>query len=214
MTLLSRRRFALLLASLCLALLTPVLAHADLMRAIQARSGLMDEILLQADQPRYSNEVWVLIDKQASSLSLYRGNTLLERFSPISLGRGGAETQRLRGGRVTPLGEFRVTRFNFDSKFHTFIGLDYPTPTHARMALQTGIYSQREYDDYFAYYRRHGRPPQDTVLGGYIGIHGVGVADADIHRRFDWTDGCVAVTDGQVDTLSSMIDIGTRVVIR
>ncbi len=128
MTLLSRRRFALLLASLCLALLTPVLAHADLMRAIQARSGLMDEILLQADQPRYSNEVWVLIDKQASSLSLYRGNTLLERFSPISLGRGGAETQRLRGGRVTPLGEFRVTRFNFDSKFHTFIGLDYPTP--------------------------------------------------------------------------------------
>ncbi|MDR5858278.1 L,D-transpeptidase [Halomonas eurihalina] len=214
MTLLSRRRFGSLCAGLCLALLMPSLSHASLMDAIQTRDETMDEILAHAGQPRYSNEVWILVDDDAASLSLYRGNTLLERFSPISLGRGGAEVQRLRGGRVTPLGEFRVTRFNFDSKFHTFIGLDYPTPTHARMALQSGVYSQRDYDDYFAYYRRHGNPPQDTVLGGYIGIHGVGVADPEIHRRFDWTDGCVAVTDGQIDSLSSMIDIGTRVVIR
>ncbi|WP_275287571.1 L,D-transpeptidase family protein [Halomonas elongata] len=214
MTSFSCRRFGLLVASLCLVLLTPSLSHAGLMDALQTRNGPMDEVLANADQPRYSNEVWVLIDDEAASLSVYRGNTLLERFSPISLGRGGAEAQRLRGGRVTPLGEFRVTRFNFDSKYHTFIGLDYPTPTHARMARQSGVYSQRDYDDYFGYYRRHGRPPQDTVLGGYIGIHGIGVADPEIHRRFHWTDGCVAVTDGQVDTLSSMIDIGTRVVIR
>jgi murein L,D-transpeptidase YafK len=214
MTSFSRPRFGFLLSCLCALVLTSGVAHGDLMKSVAAFSGPMDELLAQAAAPRYSNEVWVLVDDQEASLSLYRGDTLLERFAPISLGRGGAEPQRLRGSRETPMGEFRVSRFNFESKFHTFIGLDYPTPLHARMALQSGVFSEQEYDDYFAYYRRHGQPPQSTALGGYIGIHGVGVADPDIHRRFHWTDGCVAVTDAQIETLSSMIDICTRVVIR
>lgn len=197
----SRRRFGLLALSL------PFWSVAQ-------GATLMSEVLGDASAPRFPGELWVLVDDQEARLSIFRGRQLVERYSPISLGRGGAKPQRVRGDRTTPLGEFRVTRFNFDSKYHIFVGLDFPTPTHARMALDTGIYSQRDYDDYFSYYRRHGTPPQDTALGGYIGIHGVGVGDPEIHRRFHWTDGCVAVTDRQIEDLSSMIDIGTRVVIR
>lgn len=199
---LTRRRFGLMALSL------PFWSTAA------PAATLMSDLLAQASAPRAPDELWVLVEDHDARLSIFRGDRMVDRFSPISLGRGGARAERVRGDRATPLGEFRVTRFNYHSKYRTFVGLDYPTPTHARMALNAGIYSQQDYDDYFSYYRRHGTPPQDTVLGGYIGIHGVGVADPEIHRRFHWTDGCVAVTDRQIDTLSSMIDIGTRVVIR
>lgn len=201
---LSRRRFGLMALS---APFWPLLAG-------NAHAGLITDLLATASRPRYSGELWVLVDDREASLSVYRGNVLSERFSPISLGRGGARPQRVSGDRTTPLGEFRVNRFNPRSKYHIFVGLDYPTPTHARMALESGLYSQQDYDDYFSYYRRHGYPPQQTILGGFIGIHGVGVADPEIHQRFHWTDGCVAVTDPQVEALSSLVDIGTRVVIR
>ncbi len=200
--LLTRRRFSLLALSL------------PFWSATASAATLMNDQLAQASAPRAPGELWVLVDDHDARLSIFRGDRLVERFSPISLGRGGAKAQRTRGDRATPLGEFRVTRFNYHSKYHIFVGLDYPTPTHARMALDAGVFSQQDYDDYFSYYRRHGTPPQETVLGGYIGLHGIGVADPEIHRRFHWTDGCVAVTDRQIETLSSMIDIGTRVVIR
>jgi L,D-peptidoglycan transpeptidase YkuD (ErfK/YbiS/YcfS/YnhG family) len=154
------------------------------------------------------------VDDKEATLSVFRGNALLERFAPISLGRAGAKTQRVRGDNVTPMGEFHVNRFNYESQWRTFIGIDYPTPVHARMALEKGIYSQADYDDYFDYYRRYGRPPQDTALGGAIGIHGLGSADPDIHGRYHWTQGCVAVTNDQIDRLAALVGVGTRVVIR
>ncbi|MCE8002469.1 L,D-transpeptidase family protein [Billgrantia ethanolica] len=200
----SRRRFGQLALLAPFALLSGQAAHAS----------LIETILSRAPTPRHDSEVWVLVDDRESSLSVYRGNALVERFAPVSLGRSGANTMRTYGGNVTPKGEFRVNRFNWESQWHIFIGIDYPTPSHARTALETGLYTEQDYADYFAYYRRHGYPPQQTVLGGFIGIHGLGRADPEVHASYHWTQGCVAVTDAQIERLSELIDIGTRVVIR
>nr|WP_171702661.1 L,D-transpeptidase [Halomonas azerica] len=175
---------------------------------------LIETLISRAHVPRFTDEVWVLIDDQEATLSVYRGNSRLEHYAPVSLGRSGAKTQRLRGSNVTPKGEFRINRFNYESQWHIFVGIDYPTPAHARMALKTGVYSQQDYDDYFDYYRRYGSPPQDTVLGGAIGVHGLGGADPEIHQQFHWTQGCVALTNAQIERFSQLIGIGTRVVIR
>ncbi|MDN3520588.1 L,D-transpeptidase family protein [Halomonas ramblicola] len=204
MTSLSRRRFA------QLALGAPLVV----LGADPARANLIETQLERAHLPRHAGERWVLIDDRQATLTVYNGNRELERFAPISLGRGGARLTRRRGSNATPMGEFRVNRFNHESDWHIFIGLDYPTPTHARVALDEGVYTQQDYDDYFSYYRRHGYPPQDTALGGFIGLHGVGKGDPDIHRQFHWTQGCVAVTDAQIERLADVIGIGTRVVIR
>ncbi|MCC5881620.1 MAG: L,D-transpeptidase [Halomonas sp.] len=200
----SRRRFG------QLALLAPF----TLVMGREAQANLIDTMLARAHLPRHDSEVWILVDDRDSSLNVYRGNLLVERFAPVSLGRSGAETMRTYGGNVTPKGEFRVNRFNWESQWHIFVGIDYPTPSHARMALETGLYTEQDYADYFAYYRRHGYPPQQTVLGGFIGIHGLGRADPEVHASYHWTQGCVAVTDAQVERLTELIDIGTRVVIR
>ncbi|MFC2991549.1 L,D-transpeptidase family protein [Halomonas tibetensis] len=204
MTPVSRRRFTLMALGAPLALLGTQ----------QASATLIDTLLSRAHVPRHDNEVWVLVDDREATLTLYRGNRQLDHFAPISLGRGGAKPARLRGSNVTPLGEFRVNRFNHESDWHIFIGLDYPTPTHARMALEEGVFTQQDYDDYYDYYRRQGYPPQQTILGGFIGIHGVGKGDPEVHQQFHWTQGCVAVTDEQIERLASLIGIGTRVVIR
>ncbi len=201
---LSRRCFT------TLAMLSPLLPFA----AQATETDLIETLLASANVPRHDDELWVLIDDRDASLTVYRGDRQLERFYPVSLGRGGARTSRQRGDKATPMGEFRVNRFNRESQWHIFIGIDYPTPAHARMALKTGVYTQRDYDDYFSYYQRYGHPPQETALGGYIGIHGLGGADPDIHASYHWTQGCVAVTNAQIERLEGLIDIGTRVVIR
>ncbi|WP_458524594.1 L,D-transpeptidase family protein [Onishia taeanensis] len=161
-----------------------------------------------------SHELWLLIDQSSSSLRVYRGEQEIERISPVSLGRGGVKRLRHEGDRSTPSGTFQINRVKLDSDFHIFLGIDFPTAAHAREAWEAGMMTAREYGDFMGDLRRTGQPPQDTVLGGYIGIHGLGGADPDIHRRFNWTQGCVAVTNSQIDRLAEMVAIGTRVVIR
>jgi L,D-peptidoglycan transpeptidase YkuD (ErfK/YbiS/YcfS/YnhG family) len=95
-----------------------------------------------------------------------------------------------------------------------FIGLDYPNLDYARQA-----YQQKRIDsvDYFhiRVALKQGRvPPQDTPLGGAIGIHGVGAGSAWVHANFDWTDGCVALDNQQIWRLAQWVQVGTRVEIR
>ncbi len=120
----NRRRF------LAMALSWPAVATAATTSTVDdyAPPDLVATLLTRAPVPRHSNELWVLIDDKEATLSIFRGNALIERFAPISLGRGGAKTQRVRGDNVTPLGEFRINRFNYESQWHIFIGIDYPTP--------------------------------------------------------------------------------------
>ena len=54
-------------------------------------------------------------------------------------------------------------------------------------------------------------PPADTALGGFVGIHG---DREDPPRRYDWTDGCIALTSNEdVLRLSALVAPGTPVVI-
>jgi hypothetical protein len=199
-----RRRFARMMLVLPLALLA----------AVPARSNPVEALLAGAQEPRRDDELWVLVDDAEATLSVYRGHTVIERFFPVSLGRSGAKPERRRGGNITPLGEFRVNRFNHESQWHIFIGIDYPTPAHARMALESGVFTEQDYQDFMRHLHHYGQPPQNTILGGAIGIHGIGNGDPEIHKRFHWTEGCVAVTNEQIERLAELVDIGTRVVIR
>jgi len=64
---------------------------------------------------------------------------------------------------------------------------------------------------------RNGMAPQNTLLGGYVGIHGLGGENPtklDIHRHFNWTQGCIALTDTEVKDLLHYVSTGTSVVIK
>lgn len=161
-----------------------------------------------------SGGVWVLIDTVAQRLDVYRDQTPLVRFRNISLGSGGTALVRRAGDQTTPLGEFHITRINRDSRFHIFLGLNYPTERHIERALDAGLIDEARYVDLLGATFRQGVAPQDSELGGNIGIHGLGQGDPDVHQRYNWTQGCVALTNEQMEQLTKFIDIGTRVLIR
>jgi lipoprotein-anchoring transpeptidase ErfK/SrfK len=94
-----------------------------------------------------------------------------------------------------------------------FIPLDYPSRGDADAALTAGIISRAEYEQIRAALDAGELPPQDTALGGSIGIHGEGDRWQGDSRYFDWTNGCVALSDADVEFLAARVKAGTPVLI-
>ncbi len=156
---------------------------------------------------------WIRVDTQAWTTEVWHGNERQHVFERVAFGRGGISDLHLNGDRTTPRGEFRVIRINNESRFHVFIGLDYPTLTHIDKARRRGLMDEYEYRHALDHGARHGYFPQDGTLGGYIGFHGIGEGDPEIHERFHWTQGCIAMTNEQIEQFQAHIKIGTRVLI-
>ena len=60
-------------------------------------------------------------------------------------------------------------------------------------------------------------PPQDTKLGGAIGIHGIGdesQSKINMHNTLDWTQGCIALRNHEVEDLLAFLSVGIHVVIK
>lgn len=157
---------------------------------------------------------WVLIDTQAHRLTVMGAQGPLVVFRHIAIGSAGAGRKRQRGDNITPLGRFRVGWIDWHSRFDIFVGLDYPNAQYARLGLYDGRISRPTYQQIRAALAAHHRPPQNTALGGYIGIHGVGSGSSWVQANFDWTDGCVALSNRHIRQLTHWVRPGTRVVIR
>ena len=160
-------------------------------------------------------QAWILVDTQALTLTVLSAeNHVLVRFHNISIGSGGAAESHRRGDETTPRGIFHVTWVDRHSRFNTFYGLNYPSAHIARLAYFEGNISGAEFDAIMHALRHHRTPPQNTPLGGQLGIHGLGRGDSGIQQAVNWTDGCVALTNKQIRQLSRWIHVGTRVDIR
>lgn len=160
------------------------------------------------------DDTWVLVDTGNHRLVVYDGETELTSYNGIAIGRGGATRDRVRGDNTTPLGDFRIGWINPDSRYHIFLGFDFPTFGHASRAYAAGVMSLDDYLKVVNAARLHRLPPQTTSLGGHIGIHGLGNADPGMHRLANWTRGCIALTDAQIVELNEHVTIGTRVIVR
>lgn len=160
-----------------------------------------------------ADEVWVRVDLHDRQLFIYRGKEMITRVSHVGIGNSGAQRVRLRGSRMTPIGEFKIERINRQSQFNTFYGINYPSKEVAEEAFTTGLLSDAEYQRFLRDKQRRGMAPTNTRLGGNIGIHGLGNRDPQIHERYDWTDGCVALKDEDLKRIDPWLRPGTKVVI-
>ena len=160
-----------------------------------------------------AGEVWVNIDTTQRVLYLMNGDNVVQTFDNISIGKNGATFTKLVHDGKTPWGDYRIRRINRESRFHIFFGLDYPSRERAVSAYMADQISAAELEEIFRAHEMGIEPSGSTPLGGAIGIHGIGNGDPRIHEDFDWTDGCVAVTNEQLDELAGKIGLGTRVVI-
>lgn len=163
----------------------------------------------------YANsDIWILIDTLEQRLSVMRGDKAQLTFNNIAIGRYGASSSRMKGDNQTPLGSFQISWIKQHHRYYRFFGVDFPNQEAADLALAEKRISRQAWLSITKAIESSRLPPQDTPLGGYIGIHGIGRGDRTVHSRFNWTNGCVALTNAQIDELSSWIKIGTKVVIR
>ncbi len=145
----------------------------------------------------------VVILKAKRTLYLLDGDQLVRSY-PIDLGAEPVGPKRRKGDRRTPLGLFRVATKNAESPYSRFIGLDYPDAAAAGWGLARGLVSPGEAAS-IRRAREAGRCPDwGTALGGGIGIHGR-------RQGRDWTGGCIALADGHVEELFSVLRIGDPV---
>lgn len=172
--------------------------------------SLLPVTMLHAEE----DGAWLLVETDNRVLKVMDGDQVIEVFNKIAIGSRGADLEKARNDKKTPLGEYRIGWVNENSKFHRFFGLTYPNKENAKRAYLSGALNERAFRAILRAEMAEDVPPQNTALGGQIGIHGLGGANAMIHNEFDWTSGCIAMTDKQIDQLSPWIKKGTPVVIR
>jgi hypothetical protein len=152
----------------------------------------------------------IRIQKRARRLlaSCASGNQLEFR---AALGRLPLGEKSESGDLRTPEGRYRVAEPPRASPYHIFILLDYPGPADADRALDEGRISPLTHAEIRAAHLRGELPPQQTELGGRIGIHGEGPEHQGDSVRRDWTLGCIALSDTDIEFLAFRTAVGTPV---
>ena len=121
-----------------------------------------------------------------------------------------------RGDGRTPEGKYYLWGKNPQSRFHLALGVSYPGPQDAARGQQQGLIDIRTRRRIELASRSRMRPPQDTRLGGNIMIHGGGVnrrrqdSQSYIQVR-DWTAGCIALRNPDMEELFRLMPVGTTV---
>ena len=156
----------------------------------------------------------LLIDTEVLTLTVMRDERPQLTLHNLAIGRYGSTSEKYRGDNMTPLGRYRITHITRDTHFHRFVGLSYPDAERAKSARRQGNVSEPELQAILAAHLRGEAPPQNTTRGGRIGIHGLGDADPKLHETMNWTRGCVALTNRQIDSLLPWLQIGMAVEIR
>lgn len=167
-------------------------------------SALVRQTILRSRQ----TGSWVIvIDKSERLLTVYHSGQI-DTSLAAEFGRGRRLGDKERAGDwKTPEGEFRVCRRNRNSQFYRALLLNYPLFEDAERGLNAGIITRAQYDRIVSAHQTGSVPDQYTGLGGLIEIHGFGGVG------WDWTRGCIAVSDVGMDYLLDRIQIGTKVII-
>jgi murein L,D-transpeptidase YafK len=135
----------------------------------------------------------ILILKKDHVLELLAGGKVIRTYK-VALGQGGLKPKEREGDARTPEGHYVIDARSAESHYHKALHVSYPNAEDRKRAAKLGV-----------------------SPGGAVMIHGlpngkgfVGAA----HRLYDWTLGCIAVTDEEIDEIWNLVPVGTPVEIR
>jgi murein L,D-transpeptidase YafK len=135
----------------------------------------------------------IVIEKGIRTLTLMNGNTVLKTYK-VALGGQPVGAKQHQGDHKTPEGLYVVDQKNPASQFHRALHISYPNVQDRENARKLGV-----------------------SPGGDVEIHGIGAKYGWVgaaHRQVDWTDGCIAVTNEEIDEIWPLVPVGTVVEIR
>ncbi len=121
--------------------------------------------------------------KAQRRMELRRGGEVIATYH-VALGDAPVGHKRQQGDERTPEGDYRITYRNDRSRYHLSLRISYPNEADRRQARARGV-----------------------DPGGDIMIHGATPPG----YRGDWTDGCIAVTNDQMDAIWQRVAVGTPI---
>ena len=138
----------------------------------------------------FTKATGIVVKKADRKMMLYENDKLLKTYK-ISLGRRPIGHKVQEGDYKTPEGLYTISYKNAQSECYKSLKISYPNKIDRQNAKKLGV-----------------------SPGGNIMIHGVGKYFAYIKKidtPTDWTFGCVAVTDEEIDEIWKMVDVGTPI---
>ena len=135
----------------------------------------------------------IVILKSAHTLILVKGDQVIRTYK-VAIGRNPVGAKMRSGDHKTPEGDYIVDARKSSSRFHRALHISYPNQTDREQAQRAGV-----------------SPGSDIEIHGLQ--NGPGWIDG-LHRLVDWTDGCIAVTDSEIDEIWNQVRIGTPVEIK
>lgn len=150
-------------------------------------------------------EIW----KELRKMELRVGKEVVRDFRVV-LGPAPRMAKEKQGDGRTPVGRYYVSDKLPASRFRRFLGISYPNPDDAERGYASRLINANEWADIFFANLRGSIPSWRTALGGRVGIHGFGGRPL---VPIDWTEGCVAVSDEEIDFLYERVPVGTTVII-
>jgi murein L,D-transpeptidase YafK len=125
------------------------------------------------------------VDKSERTLRLYRADKLIATYR-VRLGRHPKGHKREEGDERTPEGMYRIDYKNDNSGFHLSLHISYPNEADREQAQERNV-----------------------SPGGDIMIHGGNTP----WKPFNWTDGCIAVSNKEIEQIWRLVDAGTPITI-
>jgi murein L,D-transpeptidase YafK len=135
----------------------------------------------------------IVVDKASRRLSVFQSGKRLKTYR-VALGRNPVGAKEEEGDLKTPEGLYQIDGRNRQSRFHLALHISYPSAEDAARAAARGVSAGCDI-------MIHGLPNDEGWIGGF-------------HRRTDWTAGCIALTNEEIEELWHVIPDGTAVEIR
>lgn len=135
----------------------------------------------------------ILVYKSEHKMEIYEKNKLVKTYK-IAIGRGGEGAKEFEGDEKTPEGLYFINSKNKESGYHNNLGISYPNEVDIKRCKKI-----------------------NKPTGGDIKIHGLKNGFGFIgkfHLLFDWTLGCIALSNEEIDELSQHTPIGTIIEIK
>lgn len=148
-------------------------------------SARQKSLLLQPALPADSEIAKLVVRKADREMDAYDAQGRLLKTYPVALGFNPVGHKQFEGDGKTPEGRYTINDRNPNSGYHKNLGISYPNEADRAYAAARG-----------------------KSAGGNIKIHGMrnglGAIGAQ-HLRRDWTHGCIAVTDSEIDELYALV---------
>ena len=135
----------------------------------------------------------IIVAKTERRLYLLRDGEVLDSYQ-VALGRQPKGTKLYQGDGRTPEGTYEIIAFNAQSRFHRSLRVSYPNEHDRAVARALG-----------------------QAAGGDIMVHGLAPERRNFqneHWRYNWTNGCIAVGDAEIEEIWQRVEIGTPIEIR